>query len=62
MFKRLLQALNDNAQLIHDYYCGVEYQEPNKPIPIEVFCKHCGQEIDIHDDDTHVCTSMEIPK
>lgn len=26
--------------------------------PIIVFCKHCKQEIDINDDDTHVCTDL----
>jgi len=62
MFKRILQALNDNAQLIHDYHCDPkQYTEVKEPIHAYVVCTHCGYRSNI-DDDTHVCTSMEIPK
>ena len=63
MFKRLIQALNDNAQMIHEIACGAnpqDYCEPNPPLLAIMHCRHCGCEVE-PDADTHVCTSLKIP-
>lgn len=63
MIKRLIRALNENALEIHQYHTGektLEEMAPKEPIPAVMFCQHCGCEV-APDEDTHVCTSLEIP-
>jgi hypothetical protein len=63
IFRRLIIALNNNAEMIHDIHCGgnIEAYAPVKePIPAIMQCRHCGCEV-APDEDTHVCTSMELP-
>jgi Rieske Fe-S protein len=61
MLKRLWKALNDNALEIHQLHTGEKtFEDLKEPIPAVMFCQHCGCEV-LPDEDTHVCTCLELP-
>lgn len=62
MLKRLWKALNDNALEIHQLHTGEKtFEDLKEPIPAIMHCRHCGQVV-LPDEDTHVCTSLELPQ
>ena len=42
MIKKIIEYLNETADMLHEYYCGE--QQPQL-IPIKMVCKHCKTEL-----------------
>lgn len=62
IFKQIANALNENALEIHQLHTGEKtFEDLKDPIPAVMYCQHCGQEV-LPDEDTHVCTCLDIPK